>query len=144
MADESKPKKPRIRKAPQTMREKAEAAQNKAEKPKKRLTSKAVHHAKRPVKAFGSKLPKVKLPKLPQNRITKVLGAILRPFWRLMRWFPVYFVSAWREVRLVTWPSRKETWRLTLAVFIFAIVFGSLAWTVDKGLDKIFKEVILK
>lgn len=144
MADQPKVRKPRIRKTPQTMREKAEAAQTKAEKPKKKVVSKAVHHAKRPFKAAGSKLPKVRLPKPPQNRFTRIVGKILRPFWKAIKWFPVYFASAWREVRLVTWPSRKETWRLTLAVFIFAIIFGSLAWTVDKGLDELFKELILK
>jgi len=53
-------------------------------------------------------------------------------------------VNAWREVRQVTWPSRRETWRLTGAVFIFAIVFGALVYGVDTGLDALFKKVILK
>lgn len=57
---------------------------------------------------------------------------------------PSYFVNAFREVRQVQWPNRVETWRLTLAVFIFAIVFGALVAGVDKGLDEIFKNVVLK
>ncbi len=69
------------------------------------------------------------------------VGRLLRPLRFLV---PTYFINAWREVRQVTWPSRRETWRLTLAVFIFAIVFGSLVAGVDKGLDEIFKKVILK
>lgn len=82
---------------------------------------------------------RVKLPRF--GIVGRVLGTVLRP----LRWLvPSYFVNAWREVRQVTWPSRRETWRLTLAVFIFAIVFGSLVAVVDKGLDFIFKNVILK
>ncbi|MBX4201521.1 preprotein translocase subunit SecE [Candidatus Saccharibacteria bacterium] len=57
---------------------------------------------------------------------------------------PKYFINSWHEVRKVVWPSRKETWRLTLAVFIFAIVFGALVAIVDKGLDTLFKDLVLK
>ncbi len=79
--------------------------------------------------------------KLPGASIGRLLRTLLRP----LRWLvPTYFVNAWREVRQVTWPNRRETWRLTLAVFIFAIVFGSLVAGVDKGIDEIFKKVILK
>lgn len=55
-----------------------------------------------------------------------------------------YFKGAWDEVREVTWPSRKETRQLTQAVFAFAIVFGLIVTIVDYGLDKIFKNILLK
>jgi len=55
-----------------------------------------------------------------------------------------YFMSAWKELRQVTWPGRKETRQLTLAVFIFATVFGVMITLTDYGLDKVFKKVILK
>jgi preprotein translocase subunit SecE len=57
---------------------------------------------------------------------------------------PRYFANSWRELRQVVWPSRRETWRLTLAVFIFAVIFGALVAGVDKGLDELFKKVVLK
>jgi preprotein translocase subunit SecE len=64
---------------------------------------------------------------------------------KVLGWLvPRYFVNSWREVRQVTWPTRRETWRLTAAVFVFAIIFGALVAVVDKGLDEIFKKVILK
>lgn len=70
---------------------------------------------------------------------------LLKPVRRVLSWLmPRYFVNAWREVRLVTWPTRKETWRLTLAVFVFAIVFGALIAGVDKVIDDIFKRIILR
>jgi preprotein translocase SecE subunit len=55
-----------------------------------------------------------------------------------------YVASSFREVRLVTWPSWKQSYRLTSAVIIFSIVFGGLIAAVDFGLDKVFKQIILK
>ncbi len=54
-----------------------------------------------------------------------------------------YFMASWRELRQVTWPGRRETAQLTLAVFMFAIGFGIMIAVVDYGLDKLFKEVLL-
>lgn len=92
---------------------------------------------------------KHRLPRLSLVRsIGKLLVIILRPLKPLsrpLRWLmPTYFINSWREVRQVSWPNRRETWRLTVAVFIFAIVFGALVAAVDKGLDELFKRVILK
>jgi preprotein translocase subunit SecE len=52
--------------------------------------------------------------------------------------------NAWAEVRQVTWPGRKETVRLTIAVLIFSIIFGAFIAVLDLALDKLFKEVILR
>jgi preprotein translocase SecE subunit len=57
---------------------------------------------------------------------------------------PVYFRNSWKELRLVTWPSKKDSRRLTLAVMSFAVIFGILIAVVDYGLDKIFKRILLK
>lgn len=57
---------------------------------------------------------------------------------------PRYFKNSFAELKLVTWPKRKETRQLTTAVVLFAIVLGTLVTTVDYGLDKLFKKVILK
>lgn len=104
-----------------------------------REQAKAVHSADEQG-AESSKFLAVKS-KLLKAGVFRVLGLIFRP----LRWLmPSYFVNSWREVRQVTWPSRRETWRLTLAVFIFAVVFGILIAGVDKGLDLLFKKLILK
>lgn len=90
--------------------------------------------------AESSKLSSFKA-SMPGPGISRFMRPILRP----LRWLtPTYFVNSWREVRQVTWPNRRETWRLTLAVFIFAAVFGALIAGVDKGLDLLFKKIILK
>ena len=72
-----------------------------------------------------------------------------RPFkflWRIFStiFFLRYIRDSWRELRQVTWPKRKITFQLTLAVFIFAIFFGAIISVVDYGLDKLFKELLLK
>jgi preprotein translocase SecE subunit len=134
-AKKNKALKPRVRKVP-TLREQAELARAKTEdsqKPKK--TSKVFHK----IGAFFKKT------RLTHNPAIKLLAKIGRLILKVLRFIvPKYFVNSWREVRLVTWPSRKETWRLTMAVFVFAVIFGALVAGVDKGLDVIFKKVVLK
>lgn len=117
------------------MREKAELAQAKSENQKPSKIRAAGSAARRP-------LAKIRL---PQNQFGDILRAIGRFIAKILGWLtPSYFVNAWREVRLVTWPGRRETWRLTSAVFIFAIVFGALVAGVDKVLDLLFKNLVLK
>jgi preprotein translocase SecE subunit len=128
-------RKPRIRKSAPTVRERVEAAKAQQENPKPRRGRRAVSKAAAPFKKL----------RLRDRRVIKAAGRPLRPIRRLLAWLvPRYFVNSWREVRQVVWPSRRETWRLTLAVFVFAIVFGAMVAGVDKGLDEIFKKVILK
>ena len=147
MAESAPKKKPRIRKAPQTMREKAESAQSQAEKPKKQRLSKVKSTAKKPFTRSKKSVAKLnaKRPKLPDNKATRILNTPFRWLRKVLSWLvPRYFINSWKEVKLVTWPSRRETWRLTLAVFIFAIIFGLIAYGVDMVLDKIFKAFVLK
>jgi preprotein translocase SecE subunit len=126
--------KPRIRKTAPTVRQRVEEASAKQESAK----------PKRFRRAAAKALPVNKL-HLRDHKLVKGLGRILRPIAKLLRWItPSYFINSWREIRKVVWPSRKETWRLTLAVFVFAIIFGALVAGVDKGLDEIFKKLVLK
>ena len=81
----------------------------------------------------------------------KQLGHALRWFFRLrvIRFIGKifgfgYFKGSWQELKLVTWPTRREGRRLTTAVIIFSIIFGGLVAIVDYGLDKLFKQVLLK
>lgn len=81
----------------------------------------------------------------------KQLGHGLRWFFRLK---PVRFIGrmlgftfvrgSWRELKLVTWPTRREGRRLTTAVILFSVVFGAVIAVVDYGLDKLFKQLLLK
>lgn len=57
---------------------------------------------------------------------------------------PPYFRNSFRELRKTTWPTLKMSRQLTTAVILFAIVFGVLIAGVDYGLDKLFKQVLIK
>ena len=68
------------------------------------------------------------------GRIFKYLGKIL-----LIN----YIISSWRELKLVSWPNRRETRRLTFAVLAFAVVFGAVIASLDFGLGRLFKLILL-
>lgn len=125
---------PRIRRSAPTVRERQVAAAKKEERQPSR-TRRVGTKAVSPFKKI----------RLTERKPVRGMARVFRPVKRVLAWIaPKYLVNSWREVRQVVWPSRRETWRLTLAVFIFAIVFGALVAGVDKGLDEIFKKVVLK
>lgn len=126
--NEGKQRKPRIRKTAPTVRQKIEEAQHKSEE-----------------QARPKAVAKINRLTLPAGKATKRISPVFRPLIKLVKWLtPRYLANSWVEMRQVQWPARKETWRLTLAVFIFAIVFGALVAGVDKGLDEVFKKLVLK
>lgn len=81
----------------------------------------------------------------------KQIGHGLRWFFRLkpLRFFGrmlglAYLRDSWRELKGVTWPTRKESLRLTTAVIIFSTVFGLMIAVVDYGLDKAFRHILIR
>lgn len=98
------------------------------------------------VKSVAKPVKFVKLQKkLPRLGVLPLVGKVLSPVLKpLGKIVPPYFKNAWAELREVTWPNRRETWRLTGSVFAFAIVFGLFIAGVDKLLDTIFKATVLK
>jgi preprotein translocase subunit SecE len=38
------------------------------------------------------------------------------------------------ELRKMVWPTRQETWRTTLVVFVFVLALAVFFWVVDMGL----------
>lgn len=126
-------KKRRVVKKTETVREQA----NKKQEPKqsRRISRTASDAAKPFKKAYHLGKREYYIP-LPDNKIGRFLN-------KRRRFVPSFFREAWQELREVTWPSRHETFRLTLAVFIFALVFGALIWVVDLGIDNLFRKVLL-
>lgn len=131
-------KKVRRLKNTETVRERAEKATNAPEKPRRLRTAagKAAQPIAKPVKKAAAVGRREYYLPLPDNRLGRFLN-------KRRRILPKFFREAWTEVRLVAWPNAKETFKLSLAVFIFAIAFGLLITVVDYGLDKLFKQLIL-
>lgn len=130
--EESKRPKRRLRvSSSETVRERTEKLQQQAAQPKKHSAFRSF------VGGFFA----------PLRWVFRQIGRLGR--FRVFRWIsyifvPPYVRNSWRELRLVTWPNRRQTWQLVNAVIIFSVVFGILVAIVDYGLDKLFKEFIIK
>lgn len=132
MADSPVKTKKRVVKNPETFRERAAKSVDEGEKPNKRI------------------LP-VRIIKGVFQPIGRLLKTVFGPIFRLkpVRFIgrilvPEYFRSSWRELKLVKWPTIKQSYQLTFAVIVFAFVFGITIAIVDFGLDKLFKDILLK
>lgn len=128
MAEDTGKSKRRVIKKTETVREKAEKAAESSKQPRR------LHTTKRRVSAPFRFIGRV-FGKLGRFKPFRIIGLIL---------VPPYFRNSWKELRQVTWTKRKDSFRLTFAVIVFAAVFGSLVAALDFGLDKLFKEVLLK
>ena len=140
MADDKEKKirqvKPTASKKPaKTMRQASAKSRANAAKPKR--VRKAADAAGKPVGAIGRALT-------AEYHLNERTEKHNEKFFSKSRSLtPRYFSNAWKELRQVTWPGFKETWRLVFAVFIFAIVMGASIAALDYGLEKLLREVIL-
>ena len=134
MADETTRR--RRLKKPETVRQRTEKVQvSQPEKPRRLKSTRSV---------FGKKISRARevggkeyyLP-MPDNRVGRFLN-------KRRRFIPRFIREAWGELRQVTWPNMKETLQLTFAVVMFATIFGLLIAITDFGLEKLFKEVLLR
>lgn len=133
-------RKPRVRKV-ETVRErnqkamaKVEARASKPEGKLKRFVKKTAGAIYRPLRK-PLRVLTAPFRTRPVRFVGRILGKIL---------WPTYFRNSYREVKQVTWPSRKDTWKLTLAVLIFAVVFGLAAAGTDFVLDKIIRRIVFR
>lgn len=125
----------------------AETVRQKASQPIKkqpRRVRRAASAASRPVKRVGGAIAAIFRPfrfvlrpfkTRPMRAIGRFLASVL-----LLR----YFRNSWQELRKVEWPNARETTKLTIAVFLFAIFFSIIISAADFGLDKLFQKLIIK
>jgi len=59
------------------------------------------------------------------------------------RRFTAFGRDAWREVKKVVWPTRKETLQMTAYVFAFVVIMALFLWLTDKTLEWVFYDLIL-
>ncbi|MGE0333621.1 MAG: preprotein translocase subunit SecE [Ramlibacter sp.] len=57
--------------------------------------------------------------------------------------FVAFGRDAWREVKKVVWPTRKEAIQITAYVFAFVVVMALFLWLTDKTLEWVFYDLIL-
>ena len=51
--------------------------------------------------------------------------------------------DAWREVKKVVWPARREAVQMTAYVFGFVVLMALFLWLTDKTLEWLFYDLIL-
>ncbi len=51
--------------------------------------------------------------------------------------------EAWREVKKVVWPTRKEAMQMTGYVFAFVVVMALFLWITDKTLEWALYDLVL-
>ena len=57
--------------------------------------------------------------------------------------FAAFGRDAWKEVKKVVWPTRKEAIQMTAYVFGFVVVMALFLWLTDKTLEWVFYDLIL-
>lgn len=134
MAEEKAPKTPRRRKSPTTVREHAEKqAEKRVEKPSK--VKAKIHRPLSVLRKAGSK--EYNPVKVPEKKGVKHLN-------KRVRFVPKFVRESWAELKQVTWPTKRVALKLTLAVFIFSIVFTIFIQIIDFIFNKLVKEILLK
>ena len=120
---------------------KTETVRERSTKPVKEAKPRRLHAAKSTVArpfAHAARIGKKEyyLP-MPDNRVGRFLN-------KRRSIIPRFFKESFAELRQVTWPTRRMTLNLTVAVFLFAFFFGLVVAATDFGLDKLFKQLIIK
>jgi preprotein translocase SecE subunit len=139
MADQPAKRAKRLVKNPETFRERAIKASENTDKPRRisrvrSLVSRLLKPVFRPIGHSLNKLFSVQ-PFKTIAKLARLIGLVL---------LPVYIRRSWKELRLVSWPTMRQSFQLTYAVLAFAVVFGGAVAGVDYGLDKIFRHILLK
>jgi preprotein translocase subunit SecE len=55
-----------------------------------------------------------------------------------------YIAASRAELAKVTWPTRRQTVRLTIVVIIFSIIFAALLGALDLLFSTVIQKIIIK
>ena len=112
-----------------------------APKVKKSKEGKKVSDKK--AKKMAKKTAKVKGEKREVPKFWRIVRA---PFyytiWRVLKPIGRYLRDSWRELRQVRWTNRKTTWKLTLAVIIYTVIFFLFILLLDMLFSWLFNKVL--
>ena len=53
-----------------------------------------------------------------------------------------YLRDSWHEIRQVRWPNRKATWKMVLAIFVYAALFVALIMLLDVFFTWLFNLIL--
>ena len=125
-------------------------AKDSSKKTSKTEAKPAISKYRAKVEGIETKKTKKALPKwlqivlLPFKLVGKILAFVFKPFRKIFAPIGKYFAESWQELKLVRWPTRKETWKMTVAVLIFSITFVILVVLLDGLFNWIFTTILGK
>lgn len=136
MATQQPDKKPRRKKMPETVRERAQKESAKKQNKKPSKVKAVVYKPLTSLRKLGAKeYHPVKVS--DKTKTGKVMG-------KKVHFIPGFLKSSWAELKQVTWPTKKEAFHKTLAVLGFAAVIMIIVQILDFVFSKLVKEIILK
>ena len=94
---------------------------------------------------YAAKVAGVRTVKKGKKPAPKFIQFLAKPFKFITAPFVTlskYLMDSWRELKLVRWPTRKETWKMTGAVIAFSVGFATLILLLDGLFNWIFKTLI--
>lgn len=87
---------------------------------------------------------KAKKAAVKEKKARKV-PTVLKPLWWLLAPFRAlgrYIKESFQEIRQVRWPSRKETWKMTISVIVYVILISAFIMLLDLLLTEIFNGIL--
>ena len=97
------------------------------------------------ISKYAAKVAGIKTEKKVKKSAPKFVRILAKPFSFIIIPFVAlgkYLAASWRELKLVRWPTRKETWKMTGAVIAFSVGFATLILLLDGLFNWIFKTLI--
>ena len=57
---------------------------------------------------------------------------------------PKFFIDLKAEAKRITWPSKQDFKKSTLAVIVFCLIWITIVFVMDNGFRSLFQDYILK
>ncbi len=99
----------------------------------RRAQQRAERRARQGQSAARSARAAVTAPAAPDGTVQR--GSFFKPRWA---------TDIISELRMVTWPTRRETSHLTLVVVVVSLIFGAMLGTADLGFNWLIEQTVLR
>lgn len=94
-------------------------------------------------KKSNKKLPKwLRILVAPFVFVVKLVAKIFKFIFKPLAPLGRYLRNSWEELKLVRWPTRAETWKMTASVIIFSVIFATAITLLDGFFEWIFKTLL--
>lgn len=107
-----------------------------------KATGDAPKKVKKPAKTKETKTVKTTEVKAKDEKPAKTVKKAKKSPGTILGAIGGYFKGAWRELKLVRWPTRSATWAMTVAVLAFTFMFVIVILLFDAGFNWIFEQIL--